>query len=93
MLTTGQLSAFLKSGQAKAAPSERTAQEGASAVNRIQDAIMGTMRGEAVTQTILKEIHAEIVQQGSTVDCFTLLTTAFLPLNFCASVFNLLSEI
>jgi len=83
MLTTRQLSAFLKSDQAKAAPSEKTAQETASAVKRTEDAIKKT-------QAVIKETQAELVQQGQTLSGFTLVTTAFLPLSFCTSVFYLL---
>ena len=72
MLTTRQLSVFLKSDQAKAAPSEKTAREAAYAVERVQ---------------------AELVQQGQTLSSFTLVTTAFLPLSFCASVFYLIPVI
>jgi len=77
MLTTGQLSAFLKSDQAKAAPSERTAQEATEAMKR--------------TEKIIEETQAQLVQQGQTLTGFTIVTTAFLPLGFCTSVFYLLS--
>ena len=79
MLTTGQLSAFLKSDQAKAAPSERTAQEATEAMKR--------------TEKIIEETQAQLVQQGQTLTGFTIVTTAFLPLGFCTSVFYLLSVI
>ena len=74
---TRQLSAFLKSDQAKAAPSEKTAQKTADAVKRTVDAI--------------EETKNAIVQQAQTLSGFTLVTTAFLPLGFCTSVFCLLS--
>jgi len=76
MLTTGQLSAFLKSDQTKAASSERTAQETINEMKRTQDT--------------LRKTHAEILQQGRAVDGFTLITLTFLPLSFCTSVFYLL---
>jgi len=79
MLTPRQLSAFLKSDQAKAAPSERTAQEATDAMKRTEDTI--------------KKTQAELVQQGQTLSGFTVVTTAFLPLRFCTSVFYLLSAI
>jgi len=44
-------------------------------------------------ESILKKTHTEIVQQGRAVDGFTIMTVAFLPLNFGASVFYLLSAI
>jgi len=79
MLTPRQLSAFLKSDQAKAAPSERTAQEATEAMKRTEDTI--------------RETQAQLVQQGQTISSFTVVTTAFLPLSFCTSVFYLLSAI
>ena len=77
MLTARKLSTFLKSDQAKAASSERTAQEAINAMKR--------------TTETLKKTHVEIVQQGRAVDGFTLITLTFLPLSFCTSVFYLLS--
>jgi len=77
MLTARQFSAFLKSDQAKAAPSEKTIQETTEAVGRAEIAI--------------KETKAAIVQQARTLSGFTLVTTAFLSLSFYASVFYLLS--
>jgi len=79
MLTPRQLSAFLKSDQAKAAPSERTAQEATDAMKR--------------TEATIKKTQAQLVQQGQTLSGFTVVTTAFLPLSFCTSVFCLLSAI
>ena len=76
MLTTSQLSVFLKSDQAKAASSERTAQEGTEAIKR--------------TETTVENTRAELAQQGETLSGFTLVTTAFLALSFCTSVFYLL---
>jgi len=80
MLTTRQFSAFLKSDQAKAAPSEKTAQETTGAVKRAEDAVKETTKAIA-------ETRAELVKQGQTLSGFTLVTTAFLPLSFCTSVF------
>jgi len=80
MLTTRQFSAFLKSDQAKAAPSEKTAQETTDAVKRAEDAVKETTKAIA-------ETRAELVKQGQTLSGFTLVTTAFLPLSFCTSVF------
>jgi len=79
MLTPRQLSAFLKSDQAKAAPSEGTAQEATDAMKR--------------TEATIKKTQAQLVQQGQTISGFTVVTTAFLPLSFCTSVFCLLSAI
>ena len=87
MLTTGQLSAFLKSDQAKAAPSERTAQEAAWAVKRTEDAIKETVGSIVRSEETVKQIGSQLIQQGQAVDGFAILTIAFLPLNFSASVF------
>ena len=76
ILTIRQFSAFLKSDQARAAPSEKTAQETIGAVKRTEEAI--------------KETKEQLVKQGQILSGFTLVTTAFLPLDFCASVFHLL---
>ena len=83
MLTIRQFSAFLKSDQARAAPSEKTAQETASAAKRTEEAIKET-------QKVIRETQDELMKQGQTLSGFTLVTTAFLPLDFCASVFYLL---
>jgi len=72
MLTIRQLSAFLKSDQARAAPSETTAQEATDAMKR--------------TEETIRKGQAQLVQQGQTLSGFTIVTTAFLPLGFCASV-------
>jgi len=77
MLTARQFSAFLKSDQAKAAASEKTIQETTEAIGR--------------TGIAVKETRAALIQQGQALSGFTLVTTAFLPLGFCASVFYLLS--
>ncbi|RPB03053.1 hypothetical protein L873DRAFT_1841385 [Choiromyces venosus 120613-1] len=69
------LSVFLKYDQAKAAPSERTAQEAADAMKR--------------TEETIKETQATLVQQAQTLSGFTIVTTAFLPLSFCASYFGM----
>jgi len=104
ILTTRQLSAFLKSDQAKAAPSEKTAQETTGAVQRAENAVKETTKAIADTQTavnattkaiadtqiVIKQTQAELVKQGQTLSGFTLVTTAFLPLSFCTSVFHLL---
>ena len=97
MLTSRQLSVFLKADQAKAAPSEITAQEGTEAIKRTETAIKNSERTaqegtEAIkrTETTVKNTQAEIVQQGNTLSRFTLVTTAFLALSFCTSVFYLL---
>ena len=65
---------------------ERTAQETTDAVKRTEDAIKNT-------QDVIEAARAEIVQQGQTLSGFTLVTTAFLPLSFCTSVFYLLSVV
>ncbi|CAZ79523.1 unnamed protein product [Tuber melanosporum] len=62
---------FLKSDQAKAAPSERTAQKTAEAMKSTENAIEKTREA--------------LVQQAQTLTGFTVVTTAFLPLGFCAS--------
>jgi len=90
MLTTRQLSAFLKSDQAKAAPSEKTAQE---TVKRTEDAIKGTTDAITSVEAAIKETQASLVQQVQTLSGFTLVTTAFLPLGFCTSVLYLLPMI
>jgi len=72
MLTTQQFSVFLKSDQARATPSETTAQEATDAMKR--------------TEETIKKGQAQLVQQGQTLSGFTIVTTAFLPLGFCASV-------
>ena len=56
MLTIGQLSAFLKSDQAKETPSERTAQRGVSAVYRIEDAVMKTAKATEEAQITLRDM-------------------------------------
>jgi len=90
MLTIRQLSAFLKSDQAKAAPSESTAKETTAAMERTEDAVRETTKAIADTQTVIKQTQTELVQQGQTLSGFTFVTTAFLPLSFCTSVFYLL---
>ena len=106
-LTTRQLSAFLKSDQAKAAPSEKTAQKTTDAVKGTEDAVKETTAAIANTEKAIEETTAaiarthdviqatqnEIMQQGQTLTSFTIVTTAFLPLGFCTSVFYLLSVI
>ena len=103
ILTTRQFSAFLKFDQAKAAPSEKTAQETTGAVKHAEDAVKATTEAVASTekaigattaaieraQGIIAETQAKIVQQGQTLTSFTIVTTAFLPLGFCTSVFYL----
>ena len=79
MLTAEQLSAFLKSDQAKAVPFDRTAQE--------------TMAAIVGTEKTLEKIGDLLMQQGHAVDGFTFVNIVFLPLNFCASVFYLLSAL
>jgi len=79
MLTTRQLSVYLKSDQAKAAPPEGMGRDAAD-----------SMRS---SECILKDIYALIVRQGRAVDGFTLMNLLFLPLNFCATVFCLPSAI
>ena len=83
MLTTSQLSVFLKSDQAKAASSERTAQEGIEAIKRTETAIKNSERTaqegtEAIkrTETTVENTRAELAQQGETLSGFTLVTTA-----------------
>jgi len=94
----------LKSDQAKAAPSEKTAQETTCVVKRTEDvvrevvkaitstekAIEATTAAIARTQGVIQATQAEIVQQGQTLTSFTIVATAFLPLGFCTSVFYLL---
>lgn len=105
MLMTRQFSAFLKSAQANAAPPEKMAQETTDAVGRTEEAVKETTnaiaRAEAAvretteaiasTKKAIEETQAEVVQQAQTLSGFTLVTTAFLPLGFCTSVFHLLS--
>ncbi|PWW79092.1 hypothetical protein C7212DRAFT_355230 [Tuber magnatum] len=69
------LSGFLKSEQAKAAPSERTAQETTQAMKDTKDAI--------------EETQKILVQQMQTLSGFTIVTTAFLPLSFCTSYYGM----
>ncbi|PUU82946.1 hypothetical protein B9Z19DRAFT_1040095 [Tuber borchii] len=101
------LSAFVKTDQAKAAPTEKTAQETTSAVKRAEDAIKETTaqtqsvirettraieRTETAmreTRSVIKGTQAELVQQGQVLTSFTIVTTAFLPLSFCASYFGM----
>ena len=45
------------------------------------------------TKGILKKIGDQLTQQGHAVDGFTFMNIVFLPLNFCTSVFELLSVI
>ncbi|PUU82945.1 hypothetical protein B9Z19DRAFT_965998 [Tuber borchii] len=71
------LSAFLKSDQAKSAPTEKTAQETTSA-----DIV-------TKTQGVIEQTQAELVQQGRTLTSFTIVTTAFLPLSFCTSFYGM----
>ena len=93
MLTTRQLSAFLRSEQANAAPSGKTAQETIVAVKRTEDAIgktteaiEGTKDAIAKTQAVIEKTQNELKQQGQIISGFTLVTTVFLPLSFFASV-------
>ncbi|PUU79844.1 hypothetical protein B9Z19DRAFT_788994 [Tuber borchii] len=74
--------AFLKSDQAEAAPSEETAQKTMGAVKSTEDAIRET-------QKVIEETQAELVKQGQTLSGFTLVTTAFLPLDFCCSYYGM----
>ncbi|CUS12900.1 unnamed protein product [Tuber aestivum] len=69
------LSGFLKSDQAEAAPSERTAQEAKKAMEATKEAIERT--------------QAQVVQQVQTLSGFAIVTTAFLPLSFCAEYYSM----
>jgi len=95
ILTTRQLSAFLKSDQAEASRSEKTARETTDAVKRTENAIRETTACTegAIQKTtdVLKATQDEILQQGQKLSSFTLVTNAFLPLSFATSVFYLLS--
>ena len=93
MLTARQLSVFLKSDQAKAAPSEKATLEIVGAVVRTEDAVRRTEKAIEATTAAITRTQAELVQQGQTLSGFTLITTAFLPLSFFASVFYLVSII
>ena len=91
----------MKSDQAKAAPSEKTAQKTTDAVKGTEDAVKGTTKAIARTEKAIEATTAaiarthgvieatqnEIIQQGQTLTSFTIITTAFLPLGFCTSVF------
>ncbi|PUU82943.1 hypothetical protein B9Z19DRAFT_1073806 [Tuber borchii] len=72
------LSGFLKSDAAKAAPSEKTAQEAADAMTRAEGAMRET-----------QEILQQQAQQTNTLSIFTVVTTAFLPLSFLTSYFGM----
>ena len=87
MLTAGQLLGFLKfdnagarAPQAGAAPSGRTPQEEAAARKRAEETLKRT-----------QAIQVEQVQQTQTLSGVIVVTTAFLPLSFCAEVCCLLS--
>ncbi|KAG0641318.1 hypothetical protein HOY80DRAFT_883382 [Tuber brumale] len=73
------LSGFLKSDQAKSAPSERTAQETTDAMKSTETQLM------AATKSSIEESRDQLVQQSQTLSSFTVVTTLFLPLSFCAS--------
>jgi len=64
MLTSGQLSASLKSDQSKATPSQKTAQKGVGAVYRIEDAVMKTAKATEEAQITLGDMLYEIRLQG-----------------------------
>lgn len=70
---------ILKFDQVKEASSEKTAQEATSALKRIEQAI--------------KESQVTLIEQVKALFSFAVITTAFLLLNFCTSVFYLLSMI
>jgi len=72
----------LKSDAAKAAPSEKTAQEAADAMTRAEGAMRET-----------QEILQQQAQQTNTLSIFTVVTTAFLPLSFSTSVCCILPTI
>ena len=60
------------------------------AVKETAKAILSTEDAIKKTQAIIEKTQAELVQQGQTLTSFTIVTTAFLPLGFCTSVFYLL---
>ena len=72
---------------------EDAVREAARAITSTENAIEATTAAIARTQGVIQETQAEIVQQGQTLTSFTIVTTAFLPLGFCTSVFYLLSVI
>ncbi|PUU82949.1 hypothetical protein B9Z19DRAFT_1061381 [Tuber borchii] len=80
--TIDEFSTFLKSDQAKAAPSEKTAQETAGAAKRTEDAVRETTAAIALTRT-------ELMHQGQILSGFTIVTTAFLALGFSTSYFGM----
>ena len=53
--------------------------------------IEATTAAIARTQDVIEATQAEIMQQGQTLTSFAIVTTAFLPLDFCTSVSYLLS--
>ncbi|PUU79839.1 hypothetical protein B9Z19DRAFT_1124528 [Tuber borchii] len=90
------LSAFLRSEQANAAPSGKTAQETTVAVKRTEDAIgktteaiEGTKAVIKKTQDVIEKTQNELKQQGQIISSFTLVTTVFLPLSFFASYYGM----
>ena len=60
------------------------------AVKETTAAIVSTEDAIKKTQAVIEKTQAELVQQGQMLSGFTLVTTAFLPLGFCTSVFYLL---
>jgi len=75
MLTTRQLSAFLKSDQAKAAPSERTALEATDVLKQIKD----TMEMAQATQRLQSHKAGQISGAG-------VVLATLVPFTFCTSV-------
>ena len=88
MLTTRQFSSFLKSSQAKVTAAEKMAQETTGAVKSTEGAVNKTTEAIAKAEEAIKETKEAIVQQAQTLSGFTIVTTAFLPLGFCTSVFS-----
>ncbi|RPB03055.1 hypothetical protein L873DRAFT_1841387 [Choiromyces venosus 120613-1] len=83
------LSVFLKSNQAKSAPSEKTAEETKRAMERSEQTARETKSAIERTKEAIEDAQETLVQQSQTLSGFTIVTTAFLPLSFCTSYFGM----
>ena len=67
----------------------QTTEQTQNAIRETTNAIGRTETAMEKTRMAIEQAQAELVQQGQTLTSFTIVTTAFLPLSFCTSVFNL----
>jgi len=86
MLTAGQLLGFLKSDNSGASPSGRAPQEGVAPSGRTPREEAAARKRAEETLKRTQAIQVEQVQQTQTLSGVIVVTTAFLPLSFCAEV-------